>query len=242
MSFHVFFGFSSGLSKPLTVPKGTKKSYIQHVEHVEKALGLERTKYKDNPIHWDSFKRDFSKIDDEVLCETVGEHNSWVTDCWEAFSHWSKHPFTAGKGHQAEGRDRAYPIGWKSEKITPEDAQLFWHGFEMLKVPAEKWTRQYYVARMEHLYEVMRGRESEGTSFDVKALTPEQAAAVIRIFDQYLDSHDMRLDVPKGYDYLASSYDGGYLWCEKCGAVAPDDGYSCRKRKCPIRAEYGDGN
>ena len=60
------------------------------------------------------------------------------------------------------------------------------------------------------------------------------------IFSTFLDKDDRRLDVPKGYDYLASSYDGGYTWCEKCGAVLPEDADACRKRKCPIRAERGE--
>ena len=238
MSFHAFFSFSSGLSAPLSVPKGTKQSYIEHIQHVEKTLGLKRTKYKDHPIHWDRFKRDISKVDDKVLCEAVQEHNAWVRKCYENFRFWSKHPFTVGKGHQDKGPNRAYPIGWESEQVTPEDAQLFWHGFEMLDVPVDKWTREYYVNRMELLYEVMRGRDSEGVSFDEKPLTEKQAAAVIRIFDQYLDAHDTRLDVPRGRDYLASSSDGGYDWCEKCCcAVHPDDIGDCTKKKCPLLEE-----
>lgn len=238
MSFHVFFSFSSGLSSPLSVPKGTKQSYIEHVERVENTLGLKRTKYKNNPQNWCGFKRDLSKIDDNVLCETVLAHNDWVRDCYDNFGFWSKHPFTVGKGHQDAGPNRAYPIGLEAEQITPEDAQLFWHGFETLDVPVEKWTREYYVNRMEHLYEVMRGRDSEGVSFDVKPLTEKQAAAVVRIFCQYLDAHDMRLDVPRDRDYLASSHDGGYDWCEKCcRAVHPDDTGHCTKKKCPLREE-----
>lgn len=221
MSFHVFFAFSSGLTKPISVPKGTKKSIIEHIESVEKTLGLQRTKYESNPVHWDSFKRDFSKIEDKLLCETVRHHNLWVMDWYANFEHWAKHPFKIGK----------------AERITPKDAQEFWHGFQTLSVPTSKWTADYYRSRMESLYEVMRGRESEGVSFDEKPLTPKQAASVIGIFDQYLDPADLRLDVPNGHDYLASPYDGGYEWCEKCGAVDPYDGDRCRKRKCPIREE-----
>jgi hypothetical protein len=238
MSFHVFFSFSSGFSAPLKVPKGTKQSYIEHVERVEKTLGLKRTKYKDNPIHWESFNRDLSKIDDEVLCETLQQHNAWVRECYNNLGFWSKHPFTIGKGYEDQGPNKTYPAGWAAETITPEDAQLFWHGFEQIEVPVEKWTQEYYVNRMQHLYEVMRGRDSEGVCFDEKPLTEKQAAAVIRIFDQYLDAHDMRLDVPRDRDYLASSYDGGYDWCEKCGcAVHPDDIGDCAKKKCPLREE-----
>lgn len=227
MSYHVFFSFSTGLAKPVSVPKGSKGAIAAHVLDVESKLGLKRVKFKKNPVHWDSFKMDFSKVDDQLLCETVEQHNGWVRMWYENLAAWAKKPFTKG----------SFPPP-ASETITPEEAQEFWHGFQMLSVPPSQWTREYYVSRMEHLYEAMRGRPSEGVVFDARALKPEQAAAVIGLFEEYLDSHDMRLDVPKGRDYLASSYDGGYEWCEKCGAVTPDDGENCSKRKCPIRAEH----
>lgn len=238
MSFHVFFAFSSGLSAPISVPQGLKQHYIKHVESVERTLGLERVKYLDNPIYWNTILWDRSKIPDALLCETVLKHNVWVRECYENLAFWSSRPFTVGKGSRDDGPNRFWPAGWLAEEITPDDAQLFWHGFNILDVPVEKWTREYYVSRMEHLYEVMRGRNSEGVTFDAKSLTEKQAAAVIRIFDQYLDAHDMRLDVPHGHDRLASSYDGGYDWCDKCcRAIDPDDIGDCKRRKCPLREE-----
>jgi hypothetical protein len=41
-------------------------------------------------------------------------------------------------------------------------------------------------------------------TFDVKALTPARASAVIRLFDPYLNNHDLRLEAPLGHDYLVS--------------------------------------
>jgi hypothetical protein len=221
MSVRVFFSFSTGLAVTLTVPAGTKQALLAHVEEVESILGLKRSKYKDNPVHWDhwdpEYRAGFPKVTDELLCETVESHNDWVRYTYRRFEEWSAHPVEGG------------------EEITPEDATLFWHGFQELHVPPRRWTADYYRARMESLYEVMRGRESEGASFDVKALTPVQASAVIRIFEPYLDSHDLRLEAPHGHDYLASSYDGGYSWCDKCfRAMTPDDGACCRRRKCPL--------
>jgi len=235
---HVFFSFSTGLKAPLTVPKGTKQSYLDHVKSVEKALGLKRSKYKDNPVHWD-FKRDFPGIDNEVLCKTVEEHNAWVRQCYENFEFWSEHPFTVGKGHQDTYPNTGYPVGWESEQITPEDAQIFWHGFQLLDVPVHKWTVDYERQRMEHLYEVMRGNENEGVNFEVKKLTPKQAGAVIWLFSNFFPHGDtLRLEVPNGRDSLYSSYDGGYDWCEKCGAMCPEDVPDCRKRGCPLIKEY----
>ena len=153
MSYHVFFSFSSGLEKRIRVPAGTKKGIIEHIEKVEKVLGLKRTQYEKNPIHWDGFDSQFTQgfpgVDDEILCDTVLEHNAWVRRCYLDFSDWSEKPFKSSKGH-------------KGEWITPKDADKFWHGFQQLEVGASRWTPDYYIAQMEHLYEVMRGRESEG--------------------------------------------------------------------------------
>ena len=220
MSYHVFFGFSSSLSKSLLVPKGTKMSCIAHVEDVEKKLKIPRVKYKDNPIHWELvFQWNTKDINNETLCRTVAEHNDWVRSIYELFAECSGTPPT------------------DEEELKPEDAELFWHGLTMLDVPVDRWTEDYYRERMEHIYEVMRGRDSEGACLDAKHLTTKQAAAVIRLFEQFLDPEDLRLDVPDGRDYLASSSDGGYEWCEKCGKpIHPDDVESCKRRDCPLNA------
>jgi hypothetical protein len=220
MSYHVFFSFSQGLTQSIFAPSGTKASYLAHIAEVEEALHLKREQYEDNAPHWDSWHRDYGHLSDDKLCEIVENHNHWVRGVYADFTKWSKEPVTDG------------------EEITLEDAQTFWHGLEILSVPPSRWSKNYYRARMEMCYEVMRGRESEGVSFDAKVLTPKQAAAVINLFSSFLDKHDLRLDVPNGHDYLASSYDGGYDWCEKCGPMHPDEIGSCRKRKCPLRDEY----
>jgi hypothetical protein len=223
MSYHVFFAFSTGLKSPLQVPAGTKARILAHVEGVEETLGLKRTKYKDNPVHWDSFDAEWRagwpSVDDKTLCETIEEHNDFVRRLYHSIARWSKEPVEGG------------------EILTPEDAAEFWHGLSLLSVPPNRWTKDYYRSRMEALYEVMRGREAEGITFDEKALTPKQAGAVIRLFSQFLDPQDLQLEVIAGQDRLGSSYYGDYDWCEKCGqAMDPDDGAYCRKRKCPLAA------
>jgi hypothetical protein len=219
MSYKIFFMFSEGLSAPLNVPPGTHASIMHHVQHIESVLGLETEQYLDNPPNWKSTVPK-EGVTDEVFCREAEEHNHWVQNLYTWFSDWSENPVSNG------------------EIITPEDAQKFWHALTMITVPPRRWTEDYYRARMETLYEVMRGRTTEGISFDEKALTPKQAAAVIRLFEPYLDSHDLRLDVPKGCDYLASSSDGGYVYCDKCGPVTEDHLRECKKRGCPVREEY----
>lgn len=250
MSYHVLFSFSVGLAKPILVPADTLKHCQAHVERVESALGLKREKHLDNPVHWRS-TTPTKKVDDKTFCEIAQFHNRWVRSLYHWMELWfAATPEDPPKGawypqiHVAVGEDAARfdlhnygkPAG-KPDTMTPEDAATFWHGLQKIPVPAERWSADYYRDQMEHLYEVMRGRTSRGQSFDAAALTPKQAAAVVNIFSPFLDVGDQRLDVPNGHDYLASSSDGGYDWCEKCGPAHPDDSRGCTKNACPVRAE-----
>jgi hypothetical protein len=223
MSVRTWFMFATGLAEPLSVPVGTKAAMIAHVENIERVLGIKRTTFENNPTHWDTHfdKGLFAGVSDEVLCETVEHHNTWVRCTYRDFAKWSAAPVENG------------------EQLAPADCELFWFGCQELTVPVDRWTRQYYVARMDHVYDVLRGRESEeGVRLDAPKLTPKQAAAVIRVFGEFIDLHDMRLDVPHGHDYLASSYDGGYDWCGDCArAMHPDDIGLCKRRKCELREE-----
>jgi hypothetical protein len=231
MSYQTFFLFASGLAKPLYCPPETLAGIREHIRSVEATLCLETEQYLENPPHWK--RNNFEEIEDEVLCETVREHNDWVRYLHGKFGEWAK----------------ASPEG--AEVISVEDAKTFWHALTPLEASPERWTRDYYRNRMEHLYEVMRGRDNEGVSLDkVKPLTQQQSAAVIGLFAPYLDTYDLRVDVPEypgrgfnGMDYLASSYDGGYDWCSGdhgtgCfKAIHGDHVGECRKKNCPLRAE-----
>lgn len=227
MSVHVYFSFSTGLEQPLIAPKGTLASIIQHVEEVEEALGLKRMTVGEGEHeclawdHWDErWRKGFPDIDDKVLCVTVSEHNEWVRRLYRKFGGWFNSPVENG------------------ETITPEDAKQFWHGLQTLTVRPDRWTPEYYRNRMEHAFEVMRGRENEGVSFDAKALTPAQAGAVVHLFETFLDPEEARLECPKGRDYLANSDE--YEWCSRCGAMDRDDADNCRKRKCPVKQDRKD--
>lgn len=224
MSYLVYFSFSSGLSGAVVCPVGTLEAIVSHVAEVEKILSIKRTQYEDNPPHWDyfddEFKRGFPSASDELLCSTAEGHNEWVRNLYRDLGVWQKNPPAQG------------------ETITPEDAARFWPGLQLIEVSQDRWTKEYYRARMESLYEAMRGRESEGIKMDGKPLTPAQAGAVVRLFSGFLDSNDLRLDVPHGRDYLASSYDGGYSWCDKCfRCIGEGDEPFCRRRKCPLQEE-----
>ncbi len=251
MSYHVFFSFSSGLNGPILVPAGTLRVCQEHVARVERVLGFKATKYLDNPAHWTSTKPT-TKVDDKTYCKVVEGHNEWVRWLYEMLGTWKKAtPAEPPKGmwERQNWRDGEWDLvtfGHKEfpppDTLTPEDAQTFWHGLVELDVPPARWTREHYVDRMEHIYAVMRGREHEGVTFNAKqALSPKQASAVVGLFAEFLDANDCRLDVPNGHDYLASSYDGGYDWCERCGPVHPDAG-GCRKKACPLVEEFDEGH
>lgn len=222
MSVSVFFSFSTGLRETIKVPNGTIASIRQHVNDVESALLLKSERYKDNPAHWTSDSKRFEDIDDDALCQTVMAHNNWVRRLYGDIADWSQSPVQYG------------------EDLTPEIAATFWHALEILDVPVHRWTGEYYRNRMEHLYQVMRGHTDEGVTFDARKLTPQQAGAVVGLFETFLDPQDLRLEVPKGCDYLASSYYGEYDWCQRCGAVLPEYAENCRKRSCPVQANWCD--
>ena len=74
-------------------------------------------------------------------------------------------------------------------------------------------------------------------SFDEKPLAPKQAGNVIRLFEQYLDPDDLRLDVPVGHDALYSSSDGGYDWCSTHGPIHGDDLPAHSRKRCELGKE-----
>ncbi len=171
-----------------------------------------------------------ANVDAKLLCEVAERHNAEVRWFYDRLREWSAKPVKGG------------------ETITPEGAATFWPGLSLIDVPPERWTTDYYRSRMDALYGAMRGQESdaEGMTLDAKKpLTAEQAGAIINLIGQWLDPGDLRLSVPNGHDSLRSSEDGGYSWCEGCGAVAEEDVDErigcCRKRGgCPLRRDYGE--
>jgi hypothetical protein len=232
MSYHVFFAFSTGIKRAMLLPEGTIGRIHQHVREAEGALGLVATQYKENPKHWEGAEQAViaaASVDykaKKTVCAVVQDHNDWVRSLYDIFN-------------EATPFEGEVPAG--KEVLTPEECSTFFHATEMLAVPVHLWSAEYYIAEMEALYEVMRGRPTNGITFDTAKLTPKQAAAVVNLFAGYLDPDSRDLDVPNGHDYLASSYDGGYKWCEKCGSVAEGDisrqEQNCRRKKCPLVAE-----
>jgi len=212
MKFHTYFAFTNGLTESVHVPKGTLQELSNNFKALENALGC--------TIPESTWEKNVNPpVFVEMLCSFVDRHNKAVIRFYGLLE---------AKLEQSFG----------TEVITPEIAATFWKQLKIIELSPKFWSGDYYRDRMEHLYDVLRGRESEGVTWSKGAkLTPTQAANVINLIASYLEPNhsDLRLDVPKGHDYLASSYDGGYEWCDRCNAaIADSDIGDCKKRRCPL--------
>jgi hypothetical protein len=224
MSYEVIFSFSISVAKPMRVPAGTMARIESQIRATESALGFKREKYRNNPERWVTHTVG-DDIDDKIACHAVSEHNRFSFWLWRRIHEWSKQ----------------HPDG-KTEVLTVKKSAALFPFLGQIDLSPERWTADFYQERMDEVYEVMRGRPTNGIIFDAKALTPAQADAIITLFSGCLDIHDVRLAVPKGHDSLARSDDGGYQWCDKCFcAIAESDIGCCGKKKCPL-ADDEDGS
>lgn len=255
MSYHVFFSFSTSLSKNLRVPKGTKAAIWQDIELAEELLGLKRTptytpegekpkpgwywrntdaailakaglEVDRNAHQWWLLDR---QRDAELqrMGDQVQEHNAFVRDLYKKFGQWSKQT----------------PTG-KTEVITVRQSIEFWGGLTILDFPRQLWSKEHFSDHMEHLHELLTTGSSRGVCLDCKPFNPKQAEALITLLEGELDQwgYDMRFAIPldaqlKPYSQLACSQDGGYDWCSECGPIHTDD-FRERCRVCP-RAKKG---
>lgn len=229
MSYHVLFSFSTGLAATIYAPKGQLAVIRNHLAELENTLGLERErpyapegqepkgwKWKNLGERLEKFEGSNKYKADEELCALLEVHNRYIVRLYDSFGEWSKNK---------KGKD--------FEPITPEEAQEWWHMLRTIEPPQDRWSRHYYKAEMEAIYEALRGRDNDRKwTYDEPPLTERQAAGVINILAGYLDNHDLRLDVPHDLDELRSSYDGGYSWCNQCGPVAEEYLDEARAGQC----------
>ena len=223
MSFKLFFDLAVSFERPIAVPVGTHKKILKQIESVESELGYTREKYLDNPWHWRETLKD--GVSGETFCEVVKGHNAFVRSLYDSFQKWV-----------------AEKPGGETEIITVKQSRDFFPGLKQLSVPYEKWSEDYFEEKLENLYEIIRGRDQEGVSFDAEPLSEEQAGKVILLLHEYIVGHkrfSKNYDVPHGCDYLADSEDTA--WCEQMGwCVHPDDIGGCDgcDEKCDLYQEY----
>lgn len=251
MSYHVFFSFSTSFSKTLRVPKGTFERIWGRIKYTEKTLGLTRTptytpegeptnpgwywgaKEKDMLAHagqqtdttlpkwWLADRERDARIAE--MAQAVRLHNDEVRWLYKDLCEWGTRKWKRGE--------------W--EKITMAQSIDFWGGLTILELPRDLWDREHYTDHMEHLHELLTTGSSRGTELDCKPFNPKQAGALLMLFEDEIDQwgFDARFAIPldadlKPYDYITSSYDGGYDWCSKCGPIHTDDLHA-RCRACP---------
>jgi hypothetical protein len=218
MTVEARFLFAQGITKAIRVPVGTIAWAERHLARLREVFFLD-----DDRADWyrqvGHVIADGKTITDDALCDIATKHDLFVDAMWSAIANNKEHT-------------------GKTERLTPKKAAQLWPGFTMqITVPANRWTADYYQAQMEHAYEVMRGRESCGESLSYgEPLTERQAAAVIILFSQWLDHHDIRLDVPLDHDHLGRSDTGDYDWCSDCGPIDSDESFA-RAQHCPKGAE-----
>lgn len=238
MSVETRFTLTQGLLRPIQVQAGTLAKLEAHKAMIVEIFGL-----GDDPTQWSWTIRDKLRtrsvpashgldrvpareddaglLTDTHVQEIASAHQRFLELMWARFS------------------DPA--LDGESETITVEQAAEVWPVLTLsIQVPFWRWTAEHYHERMEHAYEVMRGRSSAGEHFDEEALTARQANAVILVFSRWMDTHDIRLEVPVGHDVLKRGDTSGYDWCEHCGAIDEDEtramASQCeRGKECPLR-------
>jgi len=201
MRYNTFFSLTSGLRDTLYVPAGTIAKVESQMQETERVLGIERKTYQ-GVTRWRTWPHTPpGDLSDDDYCSTVEDHNSCVQWFYRVVAESSGKPATD-----------------ETEPLTPERAETFWFALKCLEVPLDRWTADYYRARMEACYECLRGRGAEGMELIAEPLSEQQAGDVIAMFSRWLDRDDIRLRVIKGTDMLTDEY----AWCSRCGAVEWD--------------------
>jgi hypothetical protein len=253
MSYHVYFAFSTGLSKPLRVPEGTLADLWSKIERVESVLGLERTpsytpegedqrpgwswrsvekciraKLGERPEHHLAAREWDS--DRERMAEVIEWHNDFVRRLYDDFGKWST---------DLKGKRKGVEV------ISLEAAAEFWGGLKILEFPRDLWTERCFENHMEHLFTLISKRKSQGMSLDCEAFSDKQKSALIWLLEGELDQwgFDMCFEIPLSadltpYDFLVHLSDGGYDWCSFCGAIYSDD----FRHRCEVCPRAKDGN
>ena len=212
-AFKTFFMFASGLDRTVRVPRGTVDNIRNHIDDTTRQCKLKIVKFGDNPPHWNQYEP-AADIDNDTASHLVRGHNRWVELLYEKLGRWTQSP----------------PEEY--EELTPEIANELWYGFSMLHLPVHRWSQEYFQEEMQELFDVMRGHDVGGIIWDEEPLAPKQAAAVIQLFESYLDNHDSRLELSHGHGMDGQLLNKDqYLWCPEDGAIpchlADEDDEGC---------------
>lgn len=120
---------------------------------------------------------------------------------------------------------------WRHVEITPAQVQDWIVFLDEIEVPSQYWTPYFYEETMSNLFNAMTCGEDKYSNIIItgKRFSITQAEAIIRLFSSFLDTNDVRLNVPDGHGFLTSDCTS----CEKCyKTLLSEDIYKCKKRKC----------
>lgn len=169
-----------------------------------------------------------------AVCDRLHRHAELIRDLYEDLTE---------EGQRRLVADERAIAGASVVEWTPDAAADLWHALDPIEVPIELWTKDHEQRVLERAYEVLRGRGDGEYRLRGRPLTAEQAGSVLWLFEHLLHlphGDDLRLEVPRGRDFLAPSDD--YEWCSTCGAVFYEDVdhyvRTCRRRGCDLRKEH----
>lgn len=265
MPYHIFFGFATGLKETMTVPKGTLAELQRMVAMTEETLELKRKKprkqYAGDHTTWLCSEHELTKTMRRHQRRRKADTITWRD--LEAIVHEMERGITSWNDYTRKFYGLlsacSEPDGWQkptpyqshkeSEELTPETFKEY-IGFlrQRIEWPREFWSREYWMDYLTHIWKVLGGDESRGIELGCEPLSFEQRKAMLWLIEGEQDQwgYDSRAEQPLDENDepcgdLASSYDGGYDYCDGPGCGRPyHPDYSLRKcNACPQKMKCG---
>lgn len=202
------FMFAYGLKEPLRVPRNDFERIEREIESIRDALDIEVSLPEGK--YMGSYVLEHFPDDDEGnedLCDFVndlGSFTEWMDDLLAAAF---KNPCTVD-----------------CVTISTEYSKVIFPFLRTIRIPMERWTKEYHIKMMREVYGTLRGRGGlDGVTMDCTPLDEKQAAYVVWLMDEVFgfDRWQNDLSLPKDGDELLQNNE--YHWCENCGAVAWED-------------------
>lgn len=161
----------------------------------------------------------------ETMCWFMRHHNRLAKEIWNHLENDCK----SNEELIDVTPEMAREVGYYEDKYGNQRMELFTE----VTVPHSRWTPQYYVEEMNLKFDELQE----------KGLTKEQAFECILTFEEYLDKHDVRIELPKGDDTLYAGDD--CVFCEKEGEYRHQndsdlqyDCWHCKEKECQNYEEF----
>jgi hypothetical protein len=208
MAIDIMFTFSYGLKEPLRVPREDFEYIERNLASIRENLDIEIS--LPDGKYMESFVLGHFPDDDDgndALCDFVGGLASFTIHVDNILR----------KAHEN-------PCTGDCVTMSKEYSQVLFPLLRTIRVPFDRWTKEYHVKQMNAVYETLRGRKGlDGVTMDCKPFDEKQAAYFVWLMDVVFefDRWDNDLSLPVGGDSLLENDE--YYWCENCGAVEWED-------------------